>query len=150
MTDGGGTDVGTITPGMEITVDLSVENSSGIHYDEGTQTLVIGTLYTEADVSGKTFSFEQFGYGPWSVTFNADGTGSITFAPGDTNDLTWQVSGGRIYYTETDAYGDSWSVVITPIEVTTDGENVLVEISSPEGQADFENGAGLGVLTESP
>lgn len=144
------TDDGTISPGMEITVDLSVENSGGIFYNEGTQTLVIGSLYSEADVSGKTFSFMPFSEGPWSVSFNSGGTGSITFAPGDTNPLSWHVDGGKIYYTETDAYGDSWDVVITPIEVTSGGENVLVEISSPVGQEDFANGAGLGVLFESP
>ncbi|WP_162299713.1 hypothetical protein [Marinospirillum perlucidum] len=134
--------------GNKITVDLSAESEGSIFYDKGSQELTIGTLFTEADISVKSFSLEAFDLPKWNLSFYDDDRGIVNFIGGDYNSITWKVTNGRLYYTETDDHGDSWSFILTPIERLPSGANILIEASTPEGQADSLNGKGLGVWIE--
>jgi len=133
---------------QSVTLDLVVTSGSDGTQDFGTRTLIIGAPYTDADVSGKTYTLAPFGADPFTLEFYTDGSGTVTFGPGDTNVIAWHVADGKVYYTEGNAPSDTWDIVLTPIEATTAGENVLIEVSTPEGQADSLNGAGLGIFKE--
>lgn len=149
--DEGGSSGGesSVAAGDKVTVDLSAESEGTTFYNKGSQELTIATLFTEADISGKSFSLAPFDLTAWTLVFNSDGSGTVTFSDGASNSISWKVTNGRLYYTETDDFGDSWSFIITPVE-SVSGANVLVEASTPEGQADSLNGKGLGVWVETP
>lgn len=84
------------------------------------------------------------------VTLTSDGNGSILFPEDDdANDFDWEINeNGQIEATETDEYDDEWTYVITLIEPTSDGENLLIELDSPAGQDDYSRGAFLATINE--
>lgn len=133
------------------TVHLTLVTPEGTAYDYGIRTFVLDAPFTAAEVNNSTFTLAMPDVGTQTLQFLDGGSGSISFSAGDTNPITWNIDAtGRIEFTEDEPDGtDSWDRILTRIEPTGSGEDVLVEISSPEGQDDFAYGAALGKLSSS-
>lgn len=106
-----------------------------------------------------SYPTEFYGDADLVVTLNVDGSGVMQYPETDSPeyedysgtpvDLTWEINDlGQMEILETDDYGDSWTYVLTKIETTNDGENLLIEMDSPQDQYDYARGAFLATMTE--
>jgi len=156
------TDLVALITSTDVLVD---ENSAVTHFEEqlanlplivelrdfagvvSEATLVRGTLYNVNTVPGVyTINDTDLIY---TLTLNADGSGTVDFGAGDINNVTWSVNGaGSIEYTETDNSGGIWNVIITSI--VDDNFNMLIDISTPADSTEFGDVTVLGNIDLAP
>ena len=132
-----------------ITTILELETPDGV-FDDGTRTLTLRDGYATTEAAASVCNLDIPGVVSPKVEFLPDSSGSIVFEGDEEpyNTVNWSVSeSGTLQFTEESPWGNTWNWTLTPIGPTGDGENVLVELSTPEGQEDFANGHQLGTLS---
>ncbi len=93
--------------------------------------------FTESFISGNTFSVSIDG-DVEEFVFNADGTGSVRFAPNpdndfdenDVNSISWSIDGnGRLLFTEFGSSGDQWQWILTASSISSDSASYAVRVT---------------------
>jgi len=113
---------------------------------------------TEQVVYNLSYPTEFYGGKDLTITLNSNGTGTMAFPETDgvnypdysdtPSSLDWEINNlGQLELLEDDGE-DTWTYVLTKIEATSDNENLLIKMDSPQNQEDNSRGYFLAKIVE--